>query len=509
ASLVKASQAISGEIVLENLLNKLMKIVLENAGAQRGVLVLESEGSLLVAAEETMDQDQVLLSNVQVNQSAALSAAMVHYVARTHELLVLGNAAREGRFTEDPYVLDNSPKSVLCLPMIHKSQLSGILYLENNITTDAFTAKHVEALELLSGQIASSLDNARLYKHLEESELRYRQLYENIIDMVLLVDDQDTVLMANPCFYNTIGILDSPERQYSFTEWVHPDDLSQVKTDLVEKLRSGHEINDFQFRLQDTGSRILEVECNARCIIKEDELIGYQMVIRDITDRNRLQKDLITSLKNMQKAKSGTILGLAKLAEFRDEETGVHLERIQEYTRILARELATTSEYESYIDEEYIEDIYFSSILHDIGKVGVPDNILLKQGELTVEEFEVIKRHPVIGGEVLKGVDKEVGQQSFLSMANEIAFFHHEKWNGTGYPKGLKGEEIPLSARIVGLADVYDALTTKRVYKEAYSHEKAKRIIIEDRGKHFDPLVVDAFLATEDKFDLIRRELDY
>ena len=261
--------------------------------------------------------------------------------------------------------------------------------------------------------------------------------------------------------------------------------------------------------MQNAEWEILDVECNARRIAKDDQLIGYQMVIRDITERNRLQKDLIASLENMQKAKSGTILGLAKLAEYRDEETGAHLERIREYTRVIAIELTQRPEYASYIDDEYIEDLYFSSILHDIGKVGIPDNILLKPGKLSKEEFDIIKQHPIIGGEVLKNVDREVGQQSFLSLANEIAFYHHEKWDGTGYPKGLAGEEIPLSARIVCLADVYDALTTKRVYKEAYSHEKARQIIIRYRGTHFDPLIVDAFLRNEDKFNRIRLELGY
>ena len=239
ASLVKASQVISSEIVLDQLLNRLMKIVLENAGAQRGVLVLESEGLFFVAAEGTMEHDEVSLPDLPVDQSESLSAPMINYVARTQELLVLSDASREGRFTDDPYVLANQPKSVLCLPVKHKSKLSGILYLENNITTDAFTAEHLEALELLSTQIASSLDNARLYKNLEASELRYRQLYDNIVDMVLLVDDQGKVLMANPCFYKTIGISEGLDSPCTFTDWIYPEDVSKVKNDLLENLENG------------------------------------------------------------------------------------------------------------------------------------------------------------------------------------------------------------------------------------------------------------------------------
>ncbi len=231
------------------------------------------------------------------------------------------------------------------------------------------------------------------------------------------------------------------------------------------------------------------------------------MVIRDITERKRLANQLIDSLKDIENARSGTILGLAKLAEYRDEETGAHLERIREYARIIARALAEKPEHKNYITEQYIEDIYCSSILHDIGKVGIPDAILLKPGKLDPEEFEVIKRHPVIGGDVLKAVNAEVGGRSFVTLGMQIAYFHHEKWNGTGYPNGLKGEDIPLSARIVALTDVYDALTSKRVYKEAYTHEKAKGIIIAENGKHFDPEVVGVFLAHEEEFNAIRKEM--
>ena len=163
-------------------------------------------------------------------------------------------------------------------------------------------------------------------------------------------------------------------------------------------------------------------------------------------------------------------------------------------------------EFSDTIDQQYIEDIYQSSILHDIGKVGTPDALLLKPAELTDEEFNVIKRHTVMGGNALKAIESQIEGKSFLAMGREIAFNHHEKWDGSGYPRGLKGEAIPLSARIIALVDVYDALTTKRFYKEAYSHEKAKNMIILLRSKHFDPQVVDAFLAIEQKFNRVRKQ---
>jgi response regulator RpfG family c-di-GMP phosphodiesterase len=273
---------------------------------------------------------------------------------------------------------------------------------------------------------------------------------------------------------------------------------------MFDRLPTEQTVNDFQFRIVNRIGKVFDVECNAKCIYKDTELIGFQMVIRDITVRKKLEMDLLDSYKKVQSARNATILGLAKLAEYRDADTGAHLERIREYAKIIALELAKQAKYSGYITTDYIEDIYNSSILHDIGKVGIPDSILLKPGRLTRDEFEVVKRHSSLGGEALKAVEAKIEGQSFLSLGKEIAFYHHEKWDGTGYPRGLKGDQIPLSARIVALADVYDALTSKRVYKEAFSHDKAIEIITGDRGKQFDPEVVDAFMALESEFRRIR-----
>ena len=222
---------------------------------------------------------------------------------------------------------------------------------------------------------------------------------------------------------------------------------------------------------------------------------------------DKTQTNTIKSLQGIENAKLITILALAKLAEYRDDDTGLHLERIREYTKIITEEMAKKPNYNKYITSEYIEDIYYSSILHDIGKVGIPDGILLKPGKLTPEEFEVIKKHSVLGGDVLSDIEAQIGAQTFLTLGKEIAYYHHEKWNGTGYPNGLKGEEIPLSARIVSIADVYDALTSQRIYKNAFSHQKSKEIIIFDRERSFDPDVVDCFLSRESDFIKILNQI--
>lgn len=252
---------------------------------------------------------------------------------------------------------------------------------------------------------------------------------------------------------------------------------------------------------------MLDVECNARSIGKGSRKAGLQMVIRDISERKRLETELLASHDSLRQTRVASIMGLAKLAEFRDKGTGKHLERIREYTRILTEDMARKPAYQNYITHQYLEDISLSSILHDIGKVGVPDAILLKPGRLSDTEFETVKNHCSLGGDVLKTAESQVPGKSFLTMGKGIAYHHHEKWDGTGYPAGLAGDSIPLSTRLVALADVYDALTSQRSYKEPYSHEKAKSIIVGEKGRHFDPDVVDAFLAHEQAFKEIRRKL--
>lgn len=159
------------------------------------------------------------------------------------------------------------------------------------------------------------------------------------------------------------------------------------------------------------------------------------------------------------------------------------------------------------IDENFIETIFKSSPLHDIGKVGIPDKILMKPGKLTAEEFEIMKKHSIIGGKSLESAEEGFSKKSFLRIAKEIAYFHHEKYNGTGYPFNLKENEIPLSARIMALADVYDALRTQRKYKKSFSHKKARDIIVKESGKHFDPDIIQAFLKRESEFITISEKL--
>ncbi|WP_461207393.1 HD-GYP domain-containing protein [Clostridium sp. DL1XJH146] len=220
-----------------------------------------------------------------------------------------------------------------------------------------------------------------------------------------------------------------------------------------------------------------------------------------------LERKVRERTKQLEKSQLATIYCLAALAETRDAETGNHIKRTQFYVRELALQLRKMGFYLDELTDEFIDLLYKSSPLHDIGKVGVKDEILLKPGKLTRYEFEEMKKHTVYGKDTLEIGEKELGDNSFLKLSKDIAYMHHEKWDGNGYPQGLKGEEIPLAGRLMALADVYDALISKRVYKEGFSHEKAVEIIIEGRANHFDPNIVDAFLQIEDRIkDKIEEE---
>lgn len=199
-----------------------------------------------------------------------------------------------------------------------------------------------------------------------------------------------------------------------------------------------------------------------------------------------------------------TILAMASLAETRDSDTGNHIRRTQHYVRVLARQVQNHPRFGYFLDDATIELLFKSAPLHDIGKVGIPDRILLKPGRFTPEEFEIMKTHTTLGRDAIAAAEKQLGKEvAFLRHAKDIALYHQEKWDGSGYPEGLAGDAIPISARLMAVADVYDALISRRVYKEGIPHEKAVGIIVEGRGTHFDPDLVDAFLSVQDEFRAI------
>jgi len=226
-----------------------------------------------------------------------------------------------------------------------------------------------------------------------------------------------------------------------------------------------------------------------------DSLRNKSHLLESQNDRLQLALDSI---------RDAAIQAISSIARIRDTETGNHISRTQWYVRQLAIQLSTHPKFSAELTEQAIELMFKSAPLHDIGKVGIRDSILLKPGKLSAAEFEVMKTHTTLGREVIEHAEKQFGNHiDFLAVAKEIAYSHHERWDGTGYPLGLSGEAIPLCARIMAVADVYDALTSRRVYKEGMSHQEAAALIFQGKGTHFDPDVADAFWAIQDEFKAI------
>ncbi|MFO8048299.1 MAG: HD domain-containing phosphohydrolase, partial [Desulfosudaceae bacterium] len=329
-----------------------------------------------------------------------------------------------------------------------------------------------------------------------ESRKTFQIMFQNTHDAIIHMNREGMVVNANGTLLDIFGLM--PEEiignDLSSYEFLGADYMQAIE--LYKAARPDFPFPAFELEARHRDGTKIHIESQAKLILNQGEIDSIINIVRDITPQ-----------KSLEYAKNATILGLAKLAESRDDSTGQHLERVREYVKIITQTICLLPKYADYITPDYVKDIYLSSILHDIGKVSIPDDILLKRGPLTAPEFEIIKKHTIVGGNSLGAIDAQLDEQSFLKLGKEIAYYHHESWDGSGYPKGLRGEDIPLSARIVALADVYDALTTARVYKDAYSHEKAARIIMAERGKKFDPDIVDAFETNLNEFNRIRKKI--
>lgn len=342
---------------------------------------------------------------------------------------------------------------------------------------------------------------------LEESDLKFRDLYNNILDLVILIDRKGMIWMVNQHGAAILERTNDELQEKMLGDFMLPDDRESLFTEMIPRLSSGERAKGVQLQMLTYCGRTIDVELSGNRVDMPDGGQHYLLIIRDISATKHMEKQLLESSQLIDTSRQAAIFGLARLAECRHDDTGAHLVRIREYTRILATELATYPDLQHILTESFVEDLCLFSMLHDIGKVGIPDAILLKPGKLTTEEFEAMKRHCEYGGTALSSAEKSSQSLTFLRMGQDISSFHHEQWDGNGYPNGLSGQEIPLSARIVALADVYDALTSTRSYKPAYSHDQACRIIVEDSGRKFDPTIVNAFLKTEQEFKTSRLNL--
>jgi putative two-component system response regulator len=345
---------------------------------------------------------------------------------------------------------------------------------------------------------------------------------------ILIVDDTPdniSLLAALLKGKYKIKIATSGAKALQIASMLPPPDL--ILLDVMMPLMDGHETCQ-RLKADPLTANIPVIFLTAKSQV-EDEEIGLNLGAGDyitkpisppilfarvatqlnLKNANQLLQDNNTHLEylvaerteQLSKMQDATIMAMASLAETRDNETGNHIRRTQSYIVALARHLSNHPRFAGVLTKENIELLYKSAPLHDIGKVGIPDHILLKPGKLTSDEFEIMKLHTVYGRDTILTVEKYLGgSNDFLTFAREIAFSHQEKWDGSGYPLNLVGEQIPVSARLMAVADVYDALISKRVYKPAFSHEEAADIMKKGRGSHFDPDILDAFFQIEATF---------
>ena len=231
----------------------------------------------------------------------------------------------------------------------------------------------------------------------------------------------------------------------------------------------------------------------------------YKTFFKMTKDIVRYTKDVQNKNETISKMQNALIVTLADLVESRDENTGQHIKKTAAYVRIILEELKREGVYKEQLTDSFIENVINSAPLHDIGKITIPDSILNKPGKLTNEEFDLMKTHTTAGGKIISSIIETVPDSHYLDEAKNLATFHHERWDGKGYPTGLSGEDIPLSARIMAVADVFDALISKRSYKEGFSYDKAFKIIEEESGTHFDPKLVHAFFEAKDSILKVAR----
>jgi len=473
STVMQVSQVISSEIMLERLLQKIMHMSVTSAGAQRGYLMLESEGKLIIEASEDVDSDETrVMQSTPLQECADICQAIVNYVHHTGKDVILGNAAQEGSFTDDSYVMNRQCKSVLCIPIIHKGKISGILYMENNLSEGAFTPARLDILRFISAQAAISIENAKLFE--------LATTLENIEDGYWEID-----LAGNYTFFNNAvcqihgyskeELMGMNNRQYT-----DPETAKTVYKAFNNVYKTGQPLKglDWQIIRKDGTKRYVEISI----LLQKDasgKPIGFRGVVRDITERKNMEAKLQQTLDSLSKAYDSTMQVMVSAVEVRDPYTALHQVRSADVARDIAVEMG--------LPQDKIDAIRMAGAIHDIGKLSIPPEILTKSTKLTGVEFALIKEHSRSGYEILKNVE------SPWPLA-QIVHQHHERIDGSGYPRSLKGEEISVEARVLAVADVVSAMVSHRYHRPSLGIEEALGEIEKNKGTLYDIQVSDACL---------------
>ncbi|MBN1470962.1 MAG: PAS domain S-box protein, partial [Syntrophaceae bacterium] len=473
STVMQVSQVISSEIMLERLLQKVMHMSVTSAGAQRGYLILESEGKLIIEASEDIDSDETkVMQSMPLQECADICQAIVNYVHHSGKDVILGNAAQEGPFTDDSYIIRTQRKSILCTSIMNKGKISGIIYMENNLSVDAFTPERLEILRIISAQAAISIENAKLFE--------MATTLENIEDGYFEID-----LAGNYTFFNNAvcqihgyskeQLMGMNNRQYTDKETA-----KKVYKAFNSVYKTGQPLKgtDWQIIRKDGTKRHVEISI----LLQKDSSgkpIGFRGVVRDITERKNMEAKLQQTLESLSKAYDSTIKVMVSAVEVRDPYTALHQVRSADIARDIAAEMG--------LPQDKIDGIRMAGAIHDIGKLSIPPEILTKPAKLTSVEFALIKEHSRSGYEILKNVE------SPWPLA-QIVHQHHERMDGSGYPRNLKGDEILPEARILAVADVMSSMVSHRLHRPSLDIEAALEEIEKNKGTLYDNAVVDACL---------------
>jgi PAS domain S-box-containing protein len=473
-----------------------------------------------------------LIKNLRVELGEGVTGAC----AKNGKTIIANDVEADERFIRGPFP---KTQAEMCVPIQIRGRVVGVLDLQDQ-ERHRFTKDFAHVLEQIALTVGFMLENKKLYDdlkaysetlekrvegkvlELKRSEERYRAIVENAAESFITADVSGRLTWANRAACSLLGYAADEIERLNLSTIVKKGFVHPVFNALRE-CREGRDVRSIQIEIVTKRGEERTVEFSASPMRENGEIQGLEITIRDVTDKiviEKLKKNYMKSLEEavvqrtaeIKDTQRAAILAIANLAESIDEDTGGHIQRIQLYSKALATELRKQPKYRDQITDEYIELIHDLSPLHDLGKVGIRDTILQKQDKLTAEEFEKMKEHTIIGAHALRMAGEMIHRESLFAIGEMIARFHHEKWDGSGYPKveingeqrPLRGEEIPLCARIVALADVYDALTSKRPYKMPFPHEKVREMIIKEGGKHFDPDCVQAFLRCEKEFMDIR-----
>lgn len=335
---------------------------------------------------------------------------------------------------------------------------------------------------------------------------------------IVITDSDNKIIYVNPKFEKMTGYVTDEiiGKKPNILKSGHHDE--HFYKDIYEAINHNRVWTGNFYNRKKDGTFYWDSSAISAVFDESNQVTNYIAIKRDISEkiafdeslairRKELEDEVTLKITEIEESQHAAIIALAKLTEARDGDTGQHVERVQYLSRALAASMRNNDLYKKTIDNGFIRDIFYASALHDIGKINIPDHILLKPGKLTVDEFDIIKSHVSIGDKILSDMVKFYSKSRLITMGRQIAKHHHEKWDGSGYLSQIKGEDIPLSARIVALVDAYDAIRSKRPYKDGKSHQQAYDLIVTDSGKHFDPNVVKAFIDINEQFDAIFNSL--